>query len=133
MTTLSLRLAFALSIAASSLARDVPAGAQLAGGHSAFNARPGFEFESPRFRALVRQNHNWMVQTRRIDANLVVASVRTIFSDAGRRGSTKAIEGVISDMAFELQSERAPQAIMTKSGQRERVIEGCKCGTRNTD
>jgi hypothetical protein len=28
-----------------------------------------------------------MVQTRRIDANLVVASVRTIFSDAGRRGS----------------------------------------------
>jgi hypothetical protein len=37
---------------------------------------------------LVRQNQNWMVQTRRIDANLVVASVRTIFSDAGRRGST---------------------------------------------
>jgi hypothetical protein len=44
MTTLSLRLALALSIAASSLALDVPAGAQLAGGHSAFDARPGLEF-----------------------------------------------------------------------------------------
>ncbi len=44
MTTLSLRLVFAFSIAASSLALDVPAGAQLAGGHSAFNARPGLEF-----------------------------------------------------------------------------------------
>ena len=44
MTTLSLRLAFALSIAASSLALDVPAGAQLAGGRSAFDARPGLEF-----------------------------------------------------------------------------------------
>jgi hypothetical protein len=32
MTTLSLRLALALSIAASSLALDVPAGAQLTGG-----------------------------------------------------------------------------------------------------
>jgi hypothetical protein len=40
------------------------------------------------FETLVCQNHNWMVQTRRIEANLVVASVRTIFSDAGRRGST---------------------------------------------
>jgi hypothetical protein len=44
MTTLSLRLVFAFSIAAWSLALDVPAGAQLAGGHSAFNARPGLEF-----------------------------------------------------------------------------------------
>ena len=40
------------------------------------------------FETLVRQNHHWMVQTRRIDANLVVAGVRTFFSDAGRRGST---------------------------------------------
>ena len=45
------------------------------------------------FETLVRQNHNWMVQTRRIDTNLVVASVRTIFSDAGRRGSTL-IDGI---------------------------------------
>jgi uncharacterized protein len=44
MTTLSLRLVFAFSIAAWSLALDVPAGAQLAGGHSAFDARPGLEF-----------------------------------------------------------------------------------------
>jgi hypothetical protein len=44
MTTLSLRLALALSIAASSLALDVPAGAQLTGGRSAFDARPGLEF-----------------------------------------------------------------------------------------
>ena len=44
MTTLSLRLALALSIAASSLALDVPAGAQLVGGRSAFDARPGLEF-----------------------------------------------------------------------------------------
>jgi uncharacterized protein len=44
MTTLSLRLAFALSIAASSLALDVPVGAQLAGGRSTFDARPGLEF-----------------------------------------------------------------------------------------
>jgi len=44
MTTLSLRLAFVLSIAASSLTLDVPAGAQLVGGRSAFDARPGLEF-----------------------------------------------------------------------------------------
>jgi uncharacterized protein len=44
MTKLSLRLAFVFSIASSSLALDVPAGAQLAGGRSAFDARPGLEF-----------------------------------------------------------------------------------------
>src|SRR4029077_1346342 len=44
MTTLSLRLAFALSIAASSLALDVPASAQLVGGRSAFDAHPSLEF-----------------------------------------------------------------------------------------
>ena len=44
MTKLSLRLAFVFSIASSSLALDVPAGAQLVGGRSAFDARPGLEF-----------------------------------------------------------------------------------------
>ena len=38
------------------------------------------------FDGLVGQNYQRMVQTRRIRPNLVVASVRTIFSDAGRRG-----------------------------------------------
>jgi hypothetical protein len=44
MAKLSLWLAIALSLASSSLALDVPAGAQLAGGRSAFDARPGLEF-----------------------------------------------------------------------------------------
>ncbi len=44
MRALSRRLAFALSIAASSVALDIPAGAQLAGGCSAFDAHPGLEF-----------------------------------------------------------------------------------------
>ena len=44
MTKLSLRLAIVFSIASSSLALAVPAGAQLAGGRSAFDARPGLEF-----------------------------------------------------------------------------------------
>jgi hypothetical protein len=43
MTRHSLRLAIALSIASSSLALAVPAGAQLAGSRSAFDARPGAE------------------------------------------------------------------------------------------
>ena len=44
MTMLGLRLAFVLSIATSSLALDVPVGAQLVGSPSAFDARPGLEF-----------------------------------------------------------------------------------------
>ncbi len=43
MTALSLRLSFALSIAAWSGTLDIPAGAQSAGGRSAFDARPGLE------------------------------------------------------------------------------------------
>ena len=43
MTALSLRLSFALSIAASSLALDVPAGAQVAGGRSAFDGHPNLK------------------------------------------------------------------------------------------
>jgi len=41
MAALSRRLVFALSIVASGVALDLPAGAQLAGGRSAFDARPG--------------------------------------------------------------------------------------------
>jgi hypothetical protein len=41
MTRGSLRLAIVFSIASSSLALAIPAGAQLAGGRSAFDARPG--------------------------------------------------------------------------------------------
>jgi hypothetical protein len=44
MTALSRRLVFALSIVASGVALDLPASAQLAGGRSAFDARPGLEF-----------------------------------------------------------------------------------------
>jgi uncharacterized protein len=44
MTKLSLRLAFVFSIAASSLALDVPVGAQLADGRLGFNAHPHLEF-----------------------------------------------------------------------------------------
>ena len=44
MTALSRRLSFAVLIAASSVALDLPAAAQLAGGRSAFDTRPGFEF-----------------------------------------------------------------------------------------
>ncbi len=44
MPRLSLRLAIVFSIAPSSLALAVPAGAQLAGGPLAFDARPGLEF-----------------------------------------------------------------------------------------
>ena len=43
MTALSRRLVFALSIVASGVALDLPAGAQLAGGRSAFDAHPGVE------------------------------------------------------------------------------------------
>jgi uncharacterized protein len=44
MTALSRRLVFAVSIVASGVALDLPASAQLAGGRSAFDARPGLEF-----------------------------------------------------------------------------------------
>ena len=44
MTALSRLPVFALSIAATSVVLDVPAGAQLVGGRSAFDARPGLEF-----------------------------------------------------------------------------------------
>ena len=44
MTSLSLRLAIVFSIASSSLALAVPAGAQLAGGRSALDAHPYLEF-----------------------------------------------------------------------------------------
>ena len=44
MTALSRRLGFALSIVASGVALNLPAGAQLAGGRSTFDAHPGLEF-----------------------------------------------------------------------------------------
>jgi len=44
MAALSRRLVFALSIVASGVALDLPAGAQLAGGRSAFDVHPSVEF-----------------------------------------------------------------------------------------
>jgi hypothetical protein len=44
----------------------------------------GIEFQD--FETLVRQNNDWMVQTRRIAANLVVASVRDHFLRRGKEG-----------------------------------------------
>ena len=44
MTALSRLPVFALAIAATSVVLDLPAGAQVVGGRSAFDARPGLEF-----------------------------------------------------------------------------------------
>ena len=44
MTTLSRLPVFAFAIAATSLVLDLQAGAQMVGGRSAFDARPGLEF-----------------------------------------------------------------------------------------